>query len=714
MRRALFIGATLAALMGHQHAGAIPPDLDIAEGDFNLDGVVDSADLAICIANQGAHNNFDVLTNEYCAQGNYVTVMDGDLDRDGDVDLDDLSELTAHLGTEDAKTTTIAGVDVTGNYDATSRRLEMFDGSTQILGWSNGNVRRLWSGTTGDLQPTVSSAFRKDGVDLTFEYDNSPTGTTSTPPLMSHGSISIGGFMFDGDVDVRRFVGDSAESTLNIQLNHLPGTIVRPVGGDGEQYPRRKYSATTTLRGTIDGVGYVIGISVHYPILEYLHNYNEVVDLYLDTPGRGSQNYWMTRINMNQGTERWDRGKIQPGEQRTYKVCVRVMREDAAVYNEWLRLFTPYRRYFKKLYGDVAYQRDREPIRQFTLSSEGRCSSDPWGFSEPNPAGPNPIDDLSNPTGGGWTDVKKALNNSEISKGFKRHVMWRPSGTFCDAPEPTDCVGNPLDDPSTVVEENYSDNNMPFLFTSNWERIARETSGAAWQSHDILDTQAELEAWVATPGSDRSLGLWWGRSVEVMSPCGIPHFWLPLDVHDLDPCNDDDRDRAYAELDGAGGIGTNTIGLDFTNQIGSWHVYFWVKQMQARHPYKYCTEPLQSDFIHTMTPNYLLMVEIEDGPTPYSTQRGANVMMDFLNPCHETWAMIKRAPDSGIPDEIEVTSWMTEAAASGYTPLISKNVSMPNLNQLPNGLTREHVLAGTPWEITVPIDLATPCGCCNN
>ncbi len=695
----VWLVAGLGIVATNDSLASTPDDLAIAVGDVDLNGVVDAADAAICAANQGAHNDHGDPTNEYCATGSYVTVLDGDVDRDGDVDATDLAIIEAHRGDHDATMAPLAGVDVTGCLDPSARRFAMFDGERQLVGWTgNGaDVRRLWSG--GSLPPTIEAQWLPDGVDLTYTYVNGSSIEEA------HGTLAIGGFLFDGDVNVRTFEGDSAPTT--VQLADWPEAVgSRASILTGFLYPRRKYAPVTTLEGEIDGVPYVIGVSVHYPVLEYLHNYNEVVEIYVseagDTPeaaaclqdpqGAG-QSYWTLRISPNQGTEEWVRGQVQARATQTYRVSIRVLRADDLEGNEWLALFRPYRRYFKKLYGDVAYERDREPIRQFTLSSLAGCDdmerSVDWGVTV------YPFDD---PTGDVWTVVRDDLYGSELDHGFRRHVLWRPSGTFCPP---------------------YDAENMPYPFTSNWERIARHVTpeGEDWTMHDVIDSQDSLRLWANERGQDRGVGLWWGRSMEPAVPtpyAQTPHYWLPIEIHDFDPCDPDDVARGHVEIDGAGGIGATTIGLDFTNQVGSWHVYFWVRHLQGRHAYRYCTEPLQSDFVHTIAPNYLLFAELDGDGGEHELTHDRHLLMDFLNPCHETWAMIKREPGTSIPAASLVEAWMLTAASYGYTPLVSTNVEAPDLEApMGAGVTRDDFLAGTPWTETVPAALRGACDCCD-
>ncbi len=268
----------------------------------------------------------------------------------------------------------------------------------------------------GAVEPGVKVQIQPAGFDLVYTFRNA--GDKPAPmATLKLGVITLGEHALYQDM--RR-----ALDTLPADPGHFP---VRWL-----DYPGSLYSPVTVFRN--DRIA--VGISLQYPILEYQHDVRLTlkspggrlaqgtggrgfeVDHALsapsaqapETPGKGPARTPRNRPSAGDGKSSrpgaalpvalsqpagrddaeaeeaepqprgpWpDRpGLIGPGMERTYVVSVRVTRKP----EEWVRTLTPYRDFFRRIYGGVTYKRHTGAINGVVMANFGRISPDnPYGW----------------------------------------------------------------------------------------------------------------------------------------------------------------------------------------------------------------------------------------------------------------------------------------------------------------------------------------------
>jgi hypothetical protein len=404
-----------------------------------------------------------------------------------------------------------------------------------------------------------------------------------------------------------------------------------------------------------------MGISVHYPILEYEHH----VKLNLDNPagvylnGEGGRGFAARFSLSTTGPENWQTVKypaaIRPGETRVYVVSIRVTKTPT----EWVRTLVPYRNYFRSMYGGATYQRENSPVWGVFASDPSRCAAD-------NPLGwlPEWRPDLN-----GWSGMASVLKNQ--SQGWDSIMVWLPSGSYWRNPQ----------------------NNFPCQPATPW--LSSPTLST------IFDPATGMPSVTA---SGKELGFWWGRS------CQTAATWDPPVLEDFDPDNPTHYTRKLQELDLMARAGAMTIGLDTFDPVNTpfFKQYRWMLTMRMRYPHiKFITEPTNCDIMHTLAGNFITGWEFNKIPATQEecyTVKHANYLADFLVPGHEFWAGFRYNEMKqyfGItPDQNKVIADMERYASYGYRPVFAVLRTWWGLT-IPQGVAH----AAKSWETTVPADL---------
>ena len=621
------VGAAWPAL------AATPPDLDPLREDLDADGRVTLADLGVFAANFGRSDDDRCLDPLHAG----VAPSDGDADLDGDVDLEDFARLAARFGDTAPPIPPVPGVALAVTPEGAALRVvDEFDGADAVIIDPNPGDA-LWRPRAGDgpahAQPAVDVRPRPDGFDLVYTYANN----SGEPRRL--GEIVLPGLRLGDAIAKREFSSDSRERIRELAGNRFRDRF--------HQYPGVKYAAATTLRAGVlaaDGSTreYVVGVSLLYPVVEYRHA------VQFSTHAEGG--VWQFEASLNnpgrsnnvQRPENPD-GYLRPGETRRYTLCVRVLCADAWQGdhpNDYLRLFRDYRRHVKRLYGDVRYVRDERPMSAFQVSGNAECSPDnPYRFNQHPWGSPDTV---------GWVQVVFQLKDLE-RYGWRRFMLRKPSGFFCD---------------------NETHANFPFQFTSNWQRIADSDPSRAIIATDLWRlecyTHSHPVSYNCHPGTNRAidLGLWWGRSVEVMDR------WPTAKTDDrpvIDPCDPALVGAAFAELDGAAGVNATTIGLDAFSNMPPWDAWHWIRDMQDAYPsFHFLIEPATSDMLHVLAPMFVRAFAATAGAgDPVGSPQA---MADFLNPGHETHAGLFSSDDIAPSDYQAVRAAMRDVASWGFVP----------------------------------------------
>ncbi len=467
----------------------------------------------------------------------------------------------------------------------------------------------------------------ENGFDLIFEFNNN----TVSPKRL--GEIVVGGIRFPESITTRAIYNDG--KPLPLSHNNAP------YFGGGATYPGALYSPVAVVQSGQD----TIGMSLLYDVREYRHG----VFIRVESPGgiytHGGRN-WQTRFVFDRD-DKDEGGRIQPGETRTYRVCVRVHHGDPS---EWVRTLLPYREFFSSVYGPVRYERDPRPVRGTELAQVAYLSQEnPRGFM-----GGDLRPDIA-----GFLPLVEKLMYQQV-EGFDRFMIWQPTGLY-------------------LVNRA---SNYPFNFTSGWDSIPM-----------LNDTKEYLEKFAS---SQAELGLWWGNTSSVM-----PRQWDVGPRERFDPSNPYHVNRAKEELDGAMQVGAEIIGMDAMSSMPAWDAYDWLLHLQSEYPdTTFIFETLSPDFIHTITPTFLYGTRIPE-TSPFAATSPL-LLADFLNPGHETWALISGQDvklNAGLPSTDPVPFSLfyercKKAARDGYVPVVFG--PMPTTTDLS---------AAESWLTTIPADL---------
>jgi len=338
-----------------------------------------------------------------------------------------------------------------------------------------------------------------------------------------------------------------------------------------------------------------IGINLLYPVLEYQHGVRGRLW------GRDDGG-WNLRIRLSDLGFEGEHSRLEneailpPGQSRSYTLAVRFTEDK----DRWIETLEPYRAYFERLYGGVAYERDPRPVRGITLAGQGPQSArNPYGFRQedvrPDVEGFGPLLE--------WVGQTFSMGD--------RVMFWQPTGLYLHNQEA----------------------NFPFKFTSFWMEGDR-------YGHAMADAPQQFRRFKARQNVD--LGFWWGRSTSVTRRWDIGQSEF------LDPDNPEHVRLAFDELELARAAGADFIGLDAfgSGGIPLWDLVRWVEMMREEFPtLKFITERHQPDLLHRLGPTFFMaynkkvlrprtVEEIRYVTTPH-------YLADYLLPGHETWLALR-------------------------------------------------------------------------
>ncbi len=452
------------------------------------------------------------------------------------------------------------------------------------------------------------------------------------------GVLYIGGIRFGPEVHHRLFQADGKE----VVTSHDE----RPYFGGGGQYPGALYSPVATLR---EG-DTTIGVSLLYPVLDYKHS----VFIRVESPGgkyTESGRNWQVMVHLSPLRPAGSKRDIEPGEKRTYTLALRIAMGDPK--HDWMRTLLPYQNYFHAHYGDVQYKRDGRPVRAIEIAGSTPPTHDntrafTYEKRRIDVHGWRP-----------WINVMRAMMND----GYRRFMLIAPTGMY----------------------NTNRHNNYPFQFTSGWKYLP-----AARAELPLL---ADFGQQLGIGG----LGLWWGRSAQVMTT------WDASGFEVLTPDNPAHRARAHREMDLAVLLNATVVGLDAFSYMDAWDGYLWVTSLRRQYPgVKFIVEPLAADFLHTIAGSYVygLRSQRERDREP----SGPLLLADFLSPGHETWARIdvnavKAKAGLEVTDAILanlVRMHASQLASWGFIPIIHAPGQVHNIFAAPS------------WETSIPPDLVLP------
>ena len=494
--------------------------------------------------------------------------------------------------------------------------LEMRDAATGayiIADQQHPLVQHLPAGVTSDItlqqQPTGADVV----VTLTNTTDQPKRGGTLTVGIMN--------------------LGQNVEY-FDFRTRTTPRAIT-PGQTAGGMYPDDLYSPLTVIRNG----QMAIGVSIQYPVMDYQH------DLYMvvgspsgSTSGPAGRGWMVSYQTANFGGENnFNRLAhsliIPPGESRTYVMSVRVTRD----VDQWVHTLTPYRNYFRAMYGGVQYQRNTNPVRGFTAAAEVNLSaSSPYGFLE-----------SMRPDLRGYNMMVAELNRVQAPTV----MVWALSG----------------------LHRNHRERNLPYLTAS------------PLRNHPKLATAFDpTTGFPAVARSGRELGIWWGFSSL------ITRQWDTAEATPFDPTIPEHYDLALREMQAMYDLGARVIGMDtFCHKYTPiWKGIPWLHDMKARFEgIRFITEPSMCDIMHLVAATWVNGYELAPGDRPATVQdiyaiKGPDILADFLVPGHETWAGLgydlhKRFFNID-PSPAYVINDLRRYAAWGYTPVVFEAINLPS------------------------------------
>lgn len=418
------------------------------------------------------------------------------------------------------------------------------------------------------------------GVDILVTYDNQ-----SGDPA-DRGGIDISGIRL-GDEMVwldGRAVGVFRSENLTKKKAHQS----RPY-----MYPRDLYSPVITLADAATAVG----VSVLYDILEVKAN----LTIGFSMVKTGEQAEYTVNIRFgaqmptHKPTIKQIDTRIPPHTKEQYRIAVRFSSPDQP-----LATLEPYRRFFRSKYGDVQYEPDLRPVFGWSVSNgSDRKPENPQGFA----GGDTLRADLN-----GWKPTVDKLLQVAAETGYRRIMLWKPSGTYETA-----------------------NNNFPSEFMSVWPKKMVESAEELKRFRDAGIT----------------LGYWWGNAGVVSGGWDTGVAW-PRDI-----TNPADIAAGEKELELVKRYYGDEVGLDAYSFIPLWERLPWTKHMQRFCPeQRFITEPADCDILHTITPTFCVEVR-QDGPA---------VLANWLNPGHETWLRMRSPAD-------ETELWFNRCIDWGMVPL---------------------------------------------
>ncbi len=467
------------------------------------------------------------------------------------------------------------------------------------------NGQKLWEAfSTGEhLRPSLTPAISwqpvTNGCNIIYTFhNNSPVNT-----IFSLGKIQVGGIRFKKSILSRAFQNTGEERKYSNPYNPYNPTNYSSSYAYSSYYPKSLFSPVMTLNDTAGK--YTVCLSVLYPVLDLKHNIHPILystnnltsngrswtssfslnNYYLDSL-KNSKLYLLPNVDSNIYSYK---GDINPGEIRSYTLCIRVI-TNANPCESWEQGLQPYKDYFKNLYGGIQYTSDKRPISRSNIASGTPAIGNPYGFTvnknlRPDLHGFGPL-------------AHYFIDRKYTAMKYERFILWLPSGSQWE----------------------NRPRNMPFKFTSHWfeGNKAQFPHSYGHKMGDAIDSLRLI------PAPNREFGLWWGRSGQIMFDWDTSYYEV------LNPNNPKHVNAAFRELDSAVAIGTKLIGLDaFREEMPAWDGYEWLKKMRARVPQiKFITERWGCDIQQTLAG----MIGLDRESLPIV---GPHYLSDFLLPGSE-------------------------------------------------------------------------------
>lgn len=550
------------------------------------------------------------------------------------------------------------------------------EGPREAIIWPTRGTLPIWQDSLAAkndvLEPDVTFTPLTDGFDIDYDYDNQ-TGEIR----------SLGEFVIDGI----RFGEDVTFEDMRITDRNDPPLVIDPAFGPEDDFAFGEAIAGSEFKTAypvnwfvpcfvIRDSNYTIGISVLYPILDYQHRvrFSVVSDHARDQIGRT----WTVRIRLNPsngtnngGAQFVEQGELDPGEQASYRVSVRVMRNDDPA---WTTTLMPYRDHFQNLYGAVDYWHGRDPrpvrgefpTRKYAIDT---CSGDLGYWDDPEDTSPY-FDAVMNPRtpGVGWRAWTDNFKDTTATLGYERLMVWRMCGEFTKY--------FPCPD-----HQRY---NLPFIFASNMPLIGNDEPMPG-DSYLMLNE---------VPAAGVNFGLYWGRAGQPMAPVnslddwnleytvGPPEEGMVFTNDPIDIGDPIDQGLAYNEFRTALEAGAQWVGLDATSQFAPWDLVTWMNALAADAmtegfgQIRLTHEPFRNDFLITTFP--AMQVGDRLGDLPGGARPPFITMCDFLAPGHEVYSIINGSPnrDEVKPEWVNGTPAFRiarahEHATWGFVPVMS-------------------------------------------
>jgi len=402
-------------------------------------------------------------------------------------------------------------------------------------------------------------------------------------------------------------------------------------------YPQSLYSPVAVTRNDRDA----IGVSIEYPLMEYQH------EICLTVKSDGPTG-WYVELGMENAEVADGRGylfnrpTLAPGETRRYTVNIA-----SAESTHWIETLAPYRDYFQTTYGAVRYTRDNRAVAGISLAyGEFQTTNNRDGW----------IPECGRPDLNGFTAAANFIAQRFMSSD--RVMVWAATGlTF----------------PQSM--------NFPFQFASRW------TNGSPASSAPLATAPAALQQVAGVAG--RSLGLWWGHSVNPTTQ------WLYGSARPLGVGDPTSFELCCRELDAACEAGATQIGLDaFSHShLPLWSLIPHLNAMRQRQPHlTFCSEGRAPDILHLYAATWVdaYRYTVEPGRDELIPSQRFGIA-DYLAPGHETWVGMSfdRSLDPTLwgPSQSQVSqeAVIRTVMERGYIPVVWTTANLRALNLAVHG-----------------------------
>ncbi len=453
----------------------------------------------------------------------------------------------------------------------------------------------------GDLRITTQVVPATSGYDVVYHISNL---TAVNQPLPT---LNIYGLQLESQVDYL----DLSFGTVFKPLQWTPANAAIT---EQNPYPTTRFAPVSIIRDR----RIAVGVSIKYPVLNYKHAVSPQFRRYSNMTDN-----WMTFVSMMGAS-------VAPGESRTYTVTTRFARPA-----DWIHSLAPYRDYLWLQFGDHAhYSQDLRPIKGRTESVSELINLDtnPRGFI------PYHWDDgvVSRTDSHGWRRTVDRILDILHTGGFRRFVLWTPSGLYSD----------PSHYPVTNGEPQF-----PSRIMTDW-------------SPAMLASQQELQR-ITAEGIE--LGYWWGDSAMV------EYEWNPAEVYPLDINNPSHVAMLDEQLYLANERGATWIGLDSYRRLDLWNAVPWLARMQSQFPnLRFSAEPNCSDILLFLIPF----------TTDSRNLPAAPLLADYLVPGREISVVFNTNRET-MANAIHYTGWGSTIIS--FTSNISATQLEPYIQQARNG-----------------------------